>query len=102
MNREIVWLDRDNTIDLLLKADGSAQDLSGVTHMVVVFSGTTFTSVGRNNWFDWTTGTTGQLSLSLGGVTSVDPGYYDMELIVYDASNNDGVNWGTVPVVVRG
>jgi hypothetical protein len=103
MDREIVYLDRDNPIKLGLLTDGAIQDLSGVTHVLVVFSGVTFTSVGRTTWFDWTSGATlGRLSLKLGGVTGVNPGAYDMELIVFDNSNTDGVCWGTVPVFVRG
>jgi hypothetical protein len=101
MDREVLWIGRDNTIDVLLKTNGVAQDLSEVTHMALVFSGVTFTSVGRSTWFDWASGTTGQLSLALGGVTGVSPGVYDVRLIVYDVSNPDGVMWGFIPTLVK-
>ena len=95
---ELIYLGRDNIIDLSLKVNGGVTSLSTITHAVVLFSGTTFTSVGRTNWFDWTSGTTGQLTLRLGGVTSVAKGNYDMTLLLFDAANTDGINWGTIPV----
>ena len=101
MDREVLYLGRDNTIDVQLKADGSAQDLSGVTHMMAIFSGVTFTSVGRETWFDWTTGPTGVLYMKLSGATGVMAGIYNMELIVFDTSNTSGVHWGVIPVVVK-
>ena len=41
---EIVYLTHDNTIDLLLKADGVVQDLSSVTKITATFGATTITS----------------------------------------------------------
>ena len=101
MDREVVYVGRDNTINLLLKADGSAEDLSGVTHMALVFSGVTVSSVGRTSWFDWSSGTTGQLILKLGG-TTVTPGAYEAELLVYDLTHTSGIMWGKVTVKVEG
>ena len=100
MEREVVYLGRDNTIDLLLKADGVLQDLSGVTHAALVFSGVTVSSVARTGWFDWTSGTTGQLILKLGG-TTISKGFYQAELIVYDSGNTKGVCWGKVPILIQ-
>jgi len=102
MDKEILYLSRDNRIDLMLKADGSAQDLSGTTHAMAIFSGVTFTSVGRATWFDWTSGTTGELRLKLSGVTGVSPGNYDVELILFDATNTNGIVWGEIPILVKG
>ena len=100
--REIIKLGADNTIDLLLTADGENTNLSSVTHMAVVFKGVTISSVGRGDWFDWTSGTTGQVSLKLGGVTNITTGSYKAELWVYDESRENGIYWGTFPVWVKG
>ena len=100
MDREILWLGRDNTIDVQLKADGAAQDLSGATHMALVFSGSTISSVGRSTWFDWTSGSTGVIKFKLGGAT-ISAGIYDAELIVYDTTNENGIHWGTIPIIVK-
>ena len=107
--REIIYLGRDNAIELILKAGDSktAQDLSGVTHMEAVFSGTTFSSV-TSGYFDWqdrTVGsgtTTGWVKLTFGQATTLSPGAYKAELIVYDATWDDGLLWGTVPIRVKG
>lgn len=106
-SHEIIKLGADNTIDLLLKADKSAQALSSVTHVLLVFrvnsSDVTISSVGRTSWFDWTSGSTGVLSLTLGGVTNVTAGKtYRPELWLFDDSNTDGIYWGTFPCRVIG
>lgn len=64
-------------------------------------SGTSVSSVGRTAWFDWSSGTTGEIRMTLGG-TTVSPGMYDTELLVYDITNTSGVNWGTIPILVKG
>jgi len=97
---EKIYLGRDNTIDLSLRIDSSVTSLASVTHMHVIFSGTTFSSVGHTGWFDWTSGSTGSLTLKLGGVTGITTGNYDMGLILYDTGNTSGINWGTIPVRV--
>ncbi|MBW8001767.1 MAG: hypothetical protein FVQ80_07055 [Planctomycetes bacterium] len=106
VQRELVWLGRDNTIDLLLKSDGSAYDLSSATTIAMVFSGVTINSDAQPSWFDWTTSslTTGQVNVSLGTAgTSIPSGFvYDAKLIVYTSSNTRGIIWGTVPVSVKG
>jgi hypothetical protein len=105
--KEIIKLGADNTIDLLLKADGSAQSLSSVTHVALVFrvnsSDVTISSVGRSTWFDWTSGSTGVLSMTLGGVTNVTSDRtYRPELWVFDDNYPNGIYWGTFPVRVIG
>ena len=106
VQREVVWFGRDNTIDLLLKSDGSAYDLSSATTIAMVFSGVTITSDVQPSWFDWTTSslTTGQVNISLGTAGASIPSgvVYQAELIVYTSTSTSGVLWGTVPIKVVG
>jgi len=97
--REIVYLNRDNVIDLQLQADGSAVDLTPVTRMTLTLDGTTTidsqTSPGA---FDWSGGN-GVVVLALGG-ESIGPGRYAAELAVYDAVNTQGIVWGGFDLTV--
>jgi len=103
MTTEIVWLGHDNTIDLLLKAEGVAQDLASVTKITATFNGTTITSedhaagaiLWNNDGYD-----TGEIRLDLGGQT-IAAGGYDVPIVVYDPSNADGVVWGEISVLVK-
>jgi hypothetical protein len=98
---EKVYLGHDNSVDLLLKAGGSAVDLSSVTRMVLELSdGTSFDSDTDAGVFDWDTGTTGKLIISLGGET-IDAGTYHATLIVYDPTNPNGIVWGRFNLVVQ-
>lgn len=96
--REIVYLGKDNTIDLLLKADGSAQDLSSVTRMIVKQDDGDW-EVDYNTYnsaFDWAPGTTGKVILDLAAALaaeSVSADEYIVRLIVYDPPNTKGIVW---------
>ena len=99
--KEIVYLNRDNTVDLLLKANGVAQDLTASTRMILKDIGGKFTidsqiSAGA---FNWNPGITGKLILDLGGET-LPAGMHDVRLIVYDPSNTDGIVWGDFKLAV--
>lgn len=101
VEREVIYLDKDNSIDLLLKSDGSAQDLSGVTHMEVVISGVTIHSKTSSTLFSGVTSSTGQLTLKLGSAGGLTSGSYQAELIVYDTSNSNGIVWGEIPILIK-
>lgn len=100
---EIVYLGRDNSIDLLLNADGVAVNLSSVTKMVLVVDGSTqisSTNLGddpiRWNQVGYDTGEV-RLFLKDELITS---GRHSSQLIVYDPTNTDGVVWGSFQVDV--
>lgn len=100
MITETVWLDHDNTIDLVLTADGSAVDLSSVTKMELeIGDDTIIDSATSADAFDWSEGD-GKLILALGGET-ITAGTYTATLIVYDATNTDGIVWDQFTLVVR-
>ena len=96
--REIVYLGRNNTIDLLLKADGSAQDLSAVTRMIVKQNDGDWEIDydDYNNAFNWNTGITGKVILDMAAALAAETvaaGEYIVRLIVYDPTNIDGIIW---------
>jgi hypothetical protein len=109
MKTETVFLGRDNSVDLLLKADGVAADLSSVTKITASFKGTLISSenstAGVIRWggagFD-----TGEIQLHLGG-QSIPVGKYSVPIVVYDAANANGIQWTVsstefgVPMLVK-
>ena len=101
MDTEVVYLDRDNMIDLQLNADGSAVDLSGVTKWLLTFDGSmSVNSVSSPSVFDETYAVSGIISLKLGG-QNLSTGLHDMRVVVYDAVYTSGLVWGVVPVLIR-
>ena len=103
MITEHVYLGHDNTIDLLLTADGAAVDLSAVTRMTLELDAETIIDSDPEespDAFDWDTGTTGKLVLALGGET-IEAGTYRTTLTVYDPTNADGIVWGQFNLVVH-
>ena len=100
MITEIVYLNYDNKIDLLLKADGEVQSLDAVTRMTLSFDSTTIDSDNSPDAFDWDTGVTGKLVLAL-GEESISEGSYIAKLTVYDPDNENGIVWGYLKLVVK-
>jgi len=108
MSVEIVYLGRDNTIDLLLKADGVAQSLEDVTKIDLILDDedeTTISDTDADAWpIKWApseTGTTGKIMLRLGGESGLSAGNYTATLVLYDPTNSNGVVWGTFPLRVE-
>ena len=100
MTTEVTYLGHDNTIDLLLKADGVAQSLSGVTRMTLEVGTVTVDSDVSGSAFDWAPGVTGKLILAL-GAEGLTEGTWQATLTVYDASNTNGIVWGTFNLIVE-
>lgn len=98
MNTEIVYKGHDNTIDLVLKSDGTAQDLSGVTKITATFGDILVTSTdkaaGLITW-DQAGYDTGEIRIAIGG-ESITASRYNVPIIIYDAVNTDGIVWGYV------
>ena len=104
MTTETVYLEHDNTIDLLLKADGTAQDLSDVTKITASFDDTLITSTDKANGvitWDQASYDTGEIRLNLGD-QDISVGIYRVPIIVYDATNTDGIVWGYVEIIIIG
>ena len=103
---EYIYKGRDNTIERILKVDGEAADLAGVTQMVLEFSDSVemdsdvlTPGEGAGNQFDWTEGN-GKLILRLGD-EDIAVGEYDaVKLWVFDAANANGILWDEFPITV--
>lgn len=101
---EVVYLGRDNSIDLLLKADGVAQNLSSISSMKLIFiDGSTITSTNLDDdpirWIK-SGYAEGEVRLFLGGET-LTAGKYNTELVLYDVDNVNGVSWGDLKIIIR-
>ena len=92
-----VYLDRDNTFTVQLKAGpvGSevAVDLASVTKMEIYYLGSYYSSEDYASSFDWSEGD-GKVTFKLGVIPSFPAGRdKKAELIVYDPSNPEGIVW---------
>lgn len=107
---EVVFLERDNAIDLVLLADGTPVDLGVLTRAVLDLGEASVDSQvsgwGAGQPFDHTVTGTYQgaaadvLRLSLGAL-GLTPGSYRARLITYDADHPNGLVWASgLPVVV--
>ena len=96
---EKVYLGRDNSIDLILLADSSAVDMSGIVKIGLkigksYLTETTLTyTTGYIRWnqvgYD-----AGEVRLYLGLASSVlKPGRYSASLVVYDSVSTNGIVW---------
>jgi len=94
MLTETVYNDRNNLINLLLKSDGTAKDLSAITKMEIIERNEKFTisSTDSPDAFDWDSGETGEVILAL-GEESLEAGKHFCDLIIYTATYTDGVRW---------
>lgn len=105
---EYLYLNRDNTIDRTLRADStalSAVQMAAITRVTITFGDTTIDSdtagFGSGQPFDCDTrGSEGVLVMEL-GAQDIDAGQYLAELVVYDTANTNGIQWGTIPIVVE-
>jgi len=105
-DKEYLYLDHGNTIDLVLKADDVAQSLSAVTGIRVMFDQTSIysnqASEGAIKWQS-TSDTAWELGEIRIDCSSHDilAQRYDVPIIVYDTSNPDGIVWDTVRIEVE-
>ena len=104
MSKEIVYKGHDNTIDLVLKSDGVAQDLSSVTKITASFDSTlvesTDKAAGAITW-DQAGYATGEIRLDLGDQDIAAGRYTAIPIIVYDADNPNGIVWGFIDAFIR-
>lgn len=97
---EIVYRDRDNSIDFRLKASTVNDpilkiiDLTDMTRMVLTREdGFAVDSVKESNVFDWLTlATSGIVSIQL-GLINLKVGTDKWRLVVFDSTNPNGIVW---------
>ncbi len=117
MITEIVYLGRNNTIDMALMADGILPDLATITRITLGLDDageTLIDSVDHPEVFDWTQTLSSaeaskmqgasagdpKIVLVLGGL-ELNPGTYNATLTVYDPGHADGLVWGTFRLIVK-
>lgn len=98
----IVYLDRSDVFKKILKIDGTAEDLSSVSAILLVIGSTVIES--ENDATDPITWAkagydTGEVRFCLGGQT-ISEGQYNCPLIVKDSSYPNGRIWDYVPITV--
>lgn len=102
---EIVWSSHDNSIDLILKADGTAVNLSATTQITASFGKKLIPSestAGSSGPIKWKQAgyETGEVRLCLGTVV-INPGLYDVPIVTYAQNgSSNGLVWGTVRIKV--
>ena len=101
---ETVYTGRDNTIDLLLKDENGAVDLSSVTRIDIVLleTGDAISDSDPVNFpIKWSgTGVTGKVLLQLGD-QGIVTGMYTARLVVFDPANPDGIVWDEFGLQVK-
>ena len=95
--REIVYLNRDNTIDRQLLADGSvltALQMQAINRIDLIYNGQTFSSDDHPSVFDWTSrAAEGAVVISAGALPIQIGTDLNADLIIYDPSNPNGIRW---------
>ena len=105
-NEELIWIGRDNSIDLVLYSNSSAVDLAAVTEMRLSLKNSTIiltstdSALGLIRW--GSTGyATGEIRIVAGGSSVITPGRYTATLVVFDPSNSSGIVWDNdIPIRV--
>ncbi len=96
MVKEVFYLAHDNTVDLLLKADGVAVSLTTVSKITLSFDDTLLEATNiTNDPVRWVQSgyDTGEIRLFLKG-KGLDAGHYRVPIVVYSPDNLDGIVWG--------
>ena len=106
MATEKLYLERENTIDLILKADDVPIGTSAITQIDAVFGTVTVTSSDKANGeikWDQPGYDTGEIRLDCGANASLKTqggGTWDVPIVVYDGVNPLGIDWGVIRVEV--
>ncbi len=108
---EYIYPGRDNTIDVILKAENDdgdlvAQELESVNKIRITIGDIVIEGETYNDWpIKWSvleSGPTGKVIMLLGkNDPTPDPGLYDARVDVFSWDHPDGIFWGTFPVTVE-
>jgi hypothetical protein len=102
---ETVYINRDNSIDLILSSEvngvKTVTDLTAVTRVDVVATNNKFTvtSVGHPSWISWGT-VNGKLTLTL-GAAGIPKGKYEAQIILFDPAHPNGLVWTVIDLEVE-
>ena len=102
MSSRTAYLGRDSNITYQLLDSGIVKDLSNLSQIDLVFGATTRVtgSSGSITPIDFTTNTD-RMVLKLGAQSISAGSYPNVEVIVYDGDNPNGLVWGTISLVVK-
>ena len=104
-NREIIYLNRDNSIDLQVYSDSSAADLASVTEIRLALGSVTISSTDSvNGLIRWNKAgyETGEIRILAGLSTALSTGRYNAALVVFDAGSTNGIVWDdNVPIHIK-
>ena len=98
MSEELVILGRDNAFILTLSSDSVAIDNTSITKIDLVIGETIISSATHPTWFD--TSVAGKVTVKL-GQSSLTAGRYYCSIVVYDALNTHGIDFGRILLSVK-
>jgi hypothetical protein len=103
MATETIYLNRDNKFSLLLKSNDVVEDLSTVTKVEILHLENYYNSDNFASAFDYSTRATGGIIIfDLASIASLEAGRdQNAELIIYDATNPEGIIWGTFDLDIK-
>ena len=104
-NKEIIWLNRDNSVDFSLYSDSSAADLASVTEIRLALGSVVVTSTdsaaGLIRW-NQSGYATGEIRIMAGLSTLLSTGRYNASLVVFDAASTNGIVWDdNIPITIK-
>ena len=101
LEKEIVYLGHNNTVDLTITLAGKAIPIIALTKVELVrkdCGSVLASSVDHPGWFDWATrGAQGILTLRLKDM-DIPAGTYSFWLKLYDPVNTDGLVWDELKI----
>jgi hypothetical protein len=95
---ELVYLSRDNIIELSLTVDGTPIDHTIINRVKIKVGSTVLDSNTAPLLFDMTNTNRLILKLATAGITA---GRYNSELVIYDATHSNGLFWSELVVIVK-
>ncbi len=103
MTTEIIYIGYDNNIELKLLEDGAAlteEKMQAITKIALKYNGNTYDSVSNAEVFDWATrASEAVVVIAMGMISGLVAGRdLGSELIVYDATNPNGIVWGSFSI----
>ena len=94
---EIVYTNRDNTIELSLSTNGEAITHTGITRCQVKVNSTMLDSAVTPNYFDFSHADRIILSFGDAGLAA---GSYTAKLYLFDVNSFEGLSWGDFSLTV--
>jgi len=99
-----VYEDRDNTFSLQLLKNGvklTSDEMDAITEVSIIVDGTEYLSSENDDFADTSTRKSeGVVTLQLGALLDAPIRDTKAEIVIYDASNTNGIIWDTIDLKV--